>query len=63
MSAKPPTEIQPSGEAFVRKRADGEFDIVCANCSQVLAVAINERAMYFSGGAIIGHRCGDQQKT
>ncbi len=50
---------EPSGEAVVRKRADGEFDIVCAKCSKVLGVAINERALYWAGGVVLSHRCDD----
>ena len=63
VSAKSPAESRPDPEAFVRKRADGELDIVCTHCSQVLAVAINERALYFSGGAVIGHRCDEESKA
>jgi hypothetical protein len=59
--ANSPAGGKPSGEAVVRKRADGEFDIVCAKCSQALAVAINERALYWAGGVVLRHRCDDQQ--
>jgi len=54
MSAESASESRPSFEALIRKRADGEFDIVCKNCSQVLAVAMNERAGPYSAGAVIG---------
>ena len=49
MFASSPAGSEPSGEAVVRKRADGEFDIVCATWSQVLAVAISEHALYWAG--------------
>lgn len=52
-------ETRPSGDALVRERPDGEFEIVCTKCGQVLAVAINKRSVYWSGGAVIGHRCGE----
>jgi hypothetical protein len=57
--ANSPTGSEPSGEAVVRKRADGEFDIVCPKWSQVLAVAISERALYWAGGVVLSHRCDD----
>ena len=57
VSDNTPAASGPSGEAVVRKRADGEFDIVCPNCSQVLATAGSEHALYWAGGVVLSHRC------
>jgi hypothetical protein len=62
VSRNQPAESRSSGEAFVGKRADGEFDVVCTKRSQVMS-AINERGLYWSGGAILSHRYEGQQHT
>jgi hypothetical protein len=58
MCAQPSSDVGPSHvKVDLRKRPDGQFDVLCTKCSQPIIVGISERGAYYSYPNLLTHRC------